>query len=160
MLYLNGQFVNDDDAKISVLDLGLLRGYGVFDYLRTYEGRPFHLEDHLLRLKYSAELVGMTLPLSFEEIRKIIETLLEKNGYPESGIKILLTGGTSPDQMTPAEESHLIILTFPFKPLPPEDYCLGIQVTTTVLTRSFPKAKTLQYTPAIVALQQGQSKKS
>ena len=55
MYYVNGQYVQAEDAKISVLDLAILRGVGVFDYLRTYGGRPFHLWDHLHRLQYSAE---------------------------------------------------------------------------------------------------------
>ena len=70
MYYVNGQYVKEEEAKISVLDLSILRGFGVFDYLRTYGGRPFHLWDHLLRLKYSAEHIGLTLPNSLTEDRK------------------------------------------------------------------------------------------
>lgn len=62
MYYINGSYVRDEEAAISVLDLGLIRGYGVFDFLRTYHGRTFHLWDHLLRLKYSADAIGLSLP--------------------------------------------------------------------------------------------------
>lgn len=157
MFYIDGKFVPDEEAKISVLDLGLVRGYGVFDYLRTYQGRPFHLKDHLVRLKFSAEQIGIELPLLFEEIEVIINTLLIQNGYPESSIKILLTGGISSDQMLPQTAAHLMILVHPLKPLIPIDYQKGIITTTTSLMRSLPTAKTLQYTPAIIALQKGRS---
>lgn len=155
MFYINGAYVNDEEAKISVLDLGLIRGYGVFDFLRTYQGRPFHLLDHLLRLKFSAEEIGLTLPYSIEKIEEIIEMLLQKNGYAESNIKILITGGTSEDQFLPQEKATLCILVYPLKPYPQEFYEKGIPVVTTHLSRSLPMVKSVQYTPAIMALQGG-----
>ncbi len=79
MFYVNGQYVKEEEAKISILDLAILRGFGVFDYLRTYGGRPFHLWDHLLRLKYSAEHVGLTLPHSLAEIQEIVHTVQNLN---------------------------------------------------------------------------------
>ena len=47
--YLNGKFIEQSKAFIKVNELGLLRGYGIFDYFRTYDQKPFHLEDHLGR---------------------------------------------------------------------------------------------------------------
>jgi branched-chain amino acid aminotransferase len=157
MFYLNGDYVDEESAKIPVLDLGLIRGYGVFDYLRTYAGRPFHLWDHLLRLKHSAEHIGMRVPLSLEKIEDIVEILLKRNGYSEAGIKIILTGGVSPDQITPVEQGSLFILVHRLNPFPRELYTNGIKATTTSLQRSLPTSKTLQYLPAIVALKQGRS---
>ena len=156
-IYLNGQFVKEAEAKISVLDLGLLRGFGVFDYLRTYHGRPFHLKEHLDRLSYSAHEIGLHLPYSLKEVESIILELLEKNGYAESSIKIILTGGVSPDHLLPQQESTLIILVYPLKPFPESCYVEGIKATTTTLSRSIPTSKTLQYTPAIIALQQAKA---
>ncbi|HEY5259253.1 MAG TPA: aminotransferase class IV, partial [Rhabdochlamydiaceae bacterium] len=153
-IYVNGHFVQESEAKISVLDLGLLRGFGVFDYLRTYHGKPFHLKEHLERLSYSAEQIGLHLPYALSEVEGIIVQLLEKNGYPESSIKIVLTGGVSADQLFPDQKSSLIILVYPLKPFPESCYTQGIKVTTTTLARSIPTSKTLQYTPAIIALQQ------
>jgi branched-chain amino acid aminotransferase len=157
-MYINGEFVKEEEAKISVFDLGLIRGYGVFDFLRTYEGRPFHLRDHLLRLQYSAHQVGMQLPSSFEEIESLVAHLLEHNHYPESGIKIIVTGGVSPDQIIPKEPAHLMILDYPLTTPPNTDYTQGIATVTTQVPRSLPLAKTLYYIPAVMALQQGKSK--
>jgi branched-chain amino acid aminotransferase len=154
MFYLNGEYVKE--AHISVLDLAVLRGFGVFDYLRTYEGRPFHLWDHLLRFKYSAEQLGLSLP-SLEEIEAIIETLLQRNPLKESSIKLLLTGGVSTDQFTPQNRSSIIIFNYPLNAFPAECFTQGIKVITTRLARSLPTIKSTQYTPAIVAFQQGKA---
>jgi branched-chain amino acid aminotransferase len=150
--YLNGAYLSEEDAKIHVTDLGVLRGFGVFDYLRTYAGKPFHLWDHLLRLKYSADQIGLHIPNSLEEIEKIIYTLLEKNGFKESGVKIVVTGGFSPDQMMPEQNSSLMVLIYPFKPFPDHFYEKGIKVISTPLARLIPSAKTTQYIPAIMAM--------
>ncbi len=157
MYYINGEYVADDAAKVAVTDLGITRGYGVFDYLRTYSGRPFHLQDHLERLAYSAMTLGLELSHSLSEIAEIVATLLKNNSYPESAVKIIATGGISPDQFLPSGPSSLMILVYPLKTFSDICYAEGINVATTSLKRSFPWAKTLHYAPAIVALQKGKT---
>jgi branched-chain amino acid aminotransferase len=157
MYYLNGHYVKEEDAKISILDLSILRGFGVFDYLRTYGGRPFHLQDHLLRLQYSAEHIALPLPNSLDEIETIVHTVLGRNNLDEASIKILVTGGVSPDQFTPHPNSHLIVFAYPLTTYPSEFFTDGIKVITTRLSRSLATSKTTQYTPAIVALQRGKA---
>jgi branched-chain amino acid aminotransferase len=155
MYYVNGQYVREEEAKISILDLAVLRGFGVFDYLRTYEGRPFHLRDHLERLHYSAGHVGLNLPNSLEEIEEIVSRVQELNNLSEASIKILVTGGISPDQFTPLSMSNLIVFAYPLTAYPSDYFKDGIKVITTRLNRSLPMSKTTQYTPAIVAMQRG-----
>ena len=157
MYYINGQYVKEEDAKISILDLAILRGFGVFDYLRTYGGRPFHLRDHLLRLQYSTEHIGLKTPNSLDEIEEIIHTVLQLSNLSEAGIKILVTGGISTDQFTPHDCSNLIVFTYPLAPCPTHFWTDGIKVITTHLSRSVPTSKTTQYTSAIVALQRGKN---
>ncbi len=154
MYFINGSYVAKEDATLSVLDLSVLRGFGVFDYLRTYRKKPFHLWDHLLRLRYSAEQLGLQLPYSLEEIEQIIERVLELTNLPESSLKIILTGGVSPDQFTPQKPS-LIIFAYPLSAYPTHFYTNGIKVITTPLSRCLPTSKTIQYIPAIVALKKG-----
>lgn len=153
MYYVNGQYVKEEDAKISILDLAILRGFGVFDYLRTYNGCPFHLRDHLLRLKYSAEHIGLTLPNSLIEIEEIVHRVQKLNNLFDASIKILLTGGVSADQFTPTPKSNLIVFAYPLTAYPSSYFTNGIKVITTRLNRSLPTSKTTQYTPAIVAMQ-------
>lgn len=155
MYYINGQYVKEEDAKISVMDLAVLRGFSVFDYLRTYNGRPFHLQEHLERLKYSAEHIGLTLPNSLTEIEEIIHNIQKLNNLHEASIKILVTGGTSSDQFTPMPTGNLIVFAYPLTPYPPHYLSDGIKAITTKLNRSLPTSKTTQYTPAIVAMQIG-----
>lgn len=149
--YINGIYVPESEAKLSVFDLSILRGFGVFDYLRTYKKRPFHLWDHLERLHYSAKNLGLKIPCSLTEIAKIINRLIALNQLEEAGIKIIVTGGVSSDQFTP-QAASLIILACPLVSYHSRFYTKGISAITTSLTRSFPMLKTTQYAPAIVTL--------
>ncbi len=155
MFYVNGQYVKEEDAKISILDLALLRGFSIFDYMRTYSSRPFHIREHLLRLQYSAEHIGLTLPSSLNEIHDIVHRVLKLNTLSEASIKILVTGGISPDQFTPQSCSNLIVFVYPIAPYPEHFFTEGIKVITTQLTRCLPASKTTNYTPAIVAMNRG-----
>ncbi len=157
MYYVGGQYVKEEDAKISIFDLSLLRGFGVFDALRTYQGRPFHLWDHLLRLQYSADHIGLHLSHSLQEIEKIAHTVRNLSNLKDATLKILLTGGISPDQFTPHPEGNLIVFASPLPSYPTHYYTDGIKVITTSLSRSLPTSKTIQYTPAIVAMQRGKA---
>lgn len=149
--YINGNYVPESEAKLSVFDLSILRGFGVFDYLRTYRKRPFHLWDHLERLNYSAKNLGLEIPCSLREIAEIIDRLIGLNPLEEAGIKIIVTGGISTDQFTP-QTASLIILVYPLTYYHSSLYTKGISAITTSLSRNFPMLKTTQYTPAIVAL--------
>ena len=68
LVYIDGQILPAEEAKISVLDLSIMRGYGVFDFLRTYQKLPFRLWDHLKRFEASAKEIEIPLPLSMNEV--------------------------------------------------------------------------------------------
>lgn len=154
--YLDGIYFEENHAKISVLDLGLVRGFGVFDYLRTYNRRPFHLQEHLERLKFSAEQLNLTLHCSFEELVEIVDRLISMSTHEELSIKILITGGVSSDQIMP-EKSSLIVFAYKLKTPPGHFYSEGITAVTTSLIRTLPMSKSTNYIPAILALQAGKS---
>ena len=69
LYYMDGAFVPAEEAVLPVTDLIILRGYGVFDFLRTYGGVPFHLEAHVRRLLNSAKLIGISCPWDSQEIQ-------------------------------------------------------------------------------------------
>jgi branched-chain amino acid aminotransferase len=157
IFYIDGEFVRSDDAAIPVDDLAILRGYGVFDFLRTYGGRPFDLGAHLRRLERSARLIHLDLPVSLDEIRRITLETLERNGYPESNVRLVLTGGTSEDNITPNGGSRLLVMVTPLKPQPEEWYRDGLKVILNYTERYLPQAKTINYIPAIIALKQAKA---
>lgn len=158
LVYIHDQFIDGTQAHVSALDLSVLRGFGVMDYLRTYGGRPFRLREHLERFIFSAEQIGLNVPKSIEEMEAIIEALLQKVSFEETSVKVVLTGGVSEDQLMPEGEPVFFAVAYRFKPFPEIYFEEGIKITTACYQRPFPTAKSIQYLPAIVALKQGEKK--
>lgn len=151
--YANGQFVLENDFSVNPRDLGFIRGYGVFDYAQIYQGKPFHLFDHLKRLKWSAEQIDLPLPMDLAEMEALAYGLIKKNPPIDAGIRFMLTGGLSgKDYLLPEGNSTFAMLFHPFKPLPKRYYSEGMQVITTLCTRSLPCVKTTHYMPAVLAM--------
>ena len=78
-IYLNGEYVEKEDAKVSVFDHGLLYGDGVFEGIRLYDGCVFKLEEHLERLEYSAKAILLDLPLTRDEFREAVWRTCRRN---------------------------------------------------------------------------------
>lgn len=144
--YINGKIVPEENASVSISDLGLLRGYAVFDFLRTYNGKPFLLPEHLRRLENSASLVGLKVPLSRVKIAQIIDELLKKNKLNEATIKIIITGGVSKDGLTYDINSPTVIVITKEIGLPQaEIYEKGVKMITCDFQRNNSGAKTTDY---------------
>ena len=150
--YVNGQYLPVNEAVLPVQDLAVLRGYGVFDFLRTYYGRPFKLKEHLLRLQRSAQHIELKLPASLETIEAIVCETLSRNTLPEANIRVVVTGGVSRDGITPPQETGLIVIVTGVKEYPAECYNHGVKVVTVETERYIPGAKTINYIPAILAM--------
>ncbi len=144
---------------LGVHDLSILRGYGVFDYLRTYNGLPFHLTDHLLRLQRSARLAGLELDISMEELENRVRQTLAVNKHQESGIRILVTGGSGEDNMMPSGSPKIIIMVTPLEK-PSSCYRNGVKIITSQVERFLPRAKTINYIPAIMMLKEAQARQA
>ena len=151
VFYVNGDFVAAADAVIPASDLALLRGYGIFDFLRTYGGKPFQLGAHLRRLIRSAALLDLHCPWDIEELEAIVMETLRRNNYDESGIRLLLTGGDSPDGFMPAAASRLLVMATPAQRMATHYYEQGAAVVTVEMRRYLPEAKTINYIPGISA---------
>lgn len=147
--FLNGQILLSEEAKIHVSDLGLLRGYGIFDFFRAVNGKPVFMDDHLDRLENSARLMGLPIPESRERLKEIILELIELNPHDLLGIKVVMTGGYSPDGYTPAEPSNLMIIPKPFIFKPAD---IGMKLMTYEYSREIPEIKTLSYISPIRVL--------
>lgn len=147
--FLNGKTLPANEASVAINDLGLLRGYAIFDYLKSYNGRPFRLEDYLDRFRTSANDLRLPLKYSDAEIASIVDSLLQKSGVTgDAGIRLLLTGGNSPDSMSIAEPNFAIILEY-LPPSPKELYENGVKLLTYNFQRTFPLSKTTNYVTAI-----------
>lgn len=155
--YIDGEFVQEEDASLPVSDLAIVRGYGVFDFLRTYGGKPFHLQSHLERLERSAHIIQLAMPWTREELTRIVFETLNRNSYDESNIRILVTGGSSDDFLTPTSAPRLMVLVTAAKNTPDYYYETGGKVVTVSEERYLPSAKSLNYVPAILALKQAQA---
>lgn len=152
--YVDGKFVNAENAAIPITDLAIVRGYGVFDFFRTYEGLPIQLERNVQRLRNSARVIEMELPWSNEEIADIVMQTVERNSFDESNVRIIVTGGDSPNFIMPDEQPRLLVYVEPLQPLPDWWYTQGVKVITVEEERYLPRSKSLNYIPAIVALKQ------
>ncbi len=150
--YVDGHYVDQAAAVLPVTDLVILRGYGVFDFLRTYNGHPFHLTAHVERLRNSAALIGLDCPWSMEALSAVVLQTLEKNGYPDANIRLLVTGGDSDDNISPGQNPRLLVMVDPVKNFPENWYRDGVKIITTRLNRFIPGAKSIDYIRAIITL--------
>jgi branched-chain amino acid aminotransferase len=113
--FVDGNFITQAEASVSVRDLSLLRGYGVFDYLKTYKEKPLFLEDYLQRFIRSSQEMFLPLSYSLEELAAIVvEILALSQSHVDQGIRLLLTGGESADSMGIGRSKLVIML----EPLP------------------------------------------
>lgn len=157
-VYVDGKFVPWDKAVIPVDDLAVLRGYAVCDIIRTIGGRPYCLDAHIDRLLSSVAKIGLTSVWGKEEIKEIVFNLLETNDHmDEANIRILVTGGSSPDFFSPADNPRLIVMTTDIPALPVHWYTKGVKVITFVQQRALPDAKATNYIPAVLALKQAKA---
>lgn len=155
--YVDGKFVDADQAVIPVDDLAVLRGVGACDLMRTYKGKPYFLREHVERLKRSAMKINLNIQWSCDEIEQIIlETLNHNLPIDEANIRVIITGGSSSDFITP-EKPRLIVLITAIPPIPAVWYEKGVKVITVHSQRDVPEAKTLSYIPATIALKKAKS---
>lgn len=145
-LYLNGVLTDSARAAISPFDIGFLRGYAVFDLLRTIGGEPFLLAEHLRRLRASAALLGLTVPMSDREISEAIADLLSCNEHAEAAVRLVLSGGESSDGMAfnPSTPTF-VIMTHELHEPPASLYTEGGVLVTRRHRREVPQAKTTNY---------------
>jgi branched-chain amino acid aminotransferase len=156
--YIDGSFVSSDRAVIPVDDLAVLRGFGVFDLVRTYGGKPFFLKEHIERLRHSANEIGLHFPWSIKTLLDIVMETLRRNSHKESSIRMVVTGGSSPDFMTPQNKPRLLVLISPVPLLPKAWYTEGVKIITRMTERFKPGVKSINYIPATVALEEARQR--
>jgi branched-chain amino acid aminotransferase len=145
--FLNNTFLPATDAAISVNDLAIQRGYGIFDFLKTVGGVPIFPDDHLDRFFNSADRMRLPVGKSREELSAIITELQRLNAIPDSGIRITLTGGVSTDSVSIGHPS-LVITLHPMAPAG-KDCPPPVRLISHPHQRQLPDIKTIDYLMAI-----------
>jgi len=157
-VYLNGEYLPQREAKISVFDHGFLYGDGVFEGIRAYEGKVFKLKEHLQRLFNSAKAISLNIPLSQQELQeKVLETL-RKNNLKNAYIRLVISRGEGDLGLDPRKCPHpqVIIIADKIILYPDELYEKGLEVVIASTRRNIPSAldvkiKSLNYLNNILA---------
>ena len=148
--YLNGKIVTSDKLLVSGYDIGLLRGYAVYDGITTHNKKPFYLSAHLDRFRKSSLRLGLKIPLTDAAITKIIETLIKKNGFHRANLRLILSGGETIDGIEyRASRPTFFIIAEKWNPLPKHLYEKGGKLITENHLRFMPETKTTHYITAV-----------
>lgn len=147
-VFVRDSFVPASQAVILIGDLSIQRGYGIFDFFKTLDDRPVFLEDHLDRFFHSAGQLRLEPGKTRDELRTILLTLQQKNNIPDSGIRLTLTGGYSPDGYS-LVRPNLIITQQPLLAPITEELPKSIRLVTYPHQRQMPDVKTIDYLMAI-----------
>ena len=157
--YFNCKIVPANSALFYPDDLGILRGYGVFDVMKTVNGKIFLFDEHFKRLSDSADYLGARLPMGKKEIEEAIKKLISKNKIKQASIRIVLTGGRSADAMHfDSKTPTFYILVSEFRPLKEELFKNGVKLATVNRGRDMAEIKTTNYITAVKAINERQKK--
>src|SRR5471030_419167 len=142
-IYLDGKFVDEADAKVSVFDHGLLYGDGVFEGIRLYGGNVFRLDEHLERFEYSAKAILLEMPLTRKEWSDAICEACRVNGLKDGYIRAVVTRGVGDLGLAPwlcAKPSYFVIAS-KISLYPPEHYEKGLAIVTVPTRRIGPASR-------------------
>jgi len=141
-----------EDAKVGIEDIGLLRGYGIYDGLAAFNGRPFRFADHWQRFTDGAHALGLNIPITEDSCEKKIVEIIKKSDIKERAtIRMILTGGKTINGIEyDFENPTFYILTEKWESLPPDYYQNGAKLVTYTHKRELAEYKTTNYIRATV----------
>lgn len=146
--YLNGKISDLSKPAIQINDIGLLRGYAVFDFMRTYQSKVFHWSDHFKRFTMSAHTLNLKIPISENDILRVINFLMKKNRVKDCSIRLILSGGSTEDGFTYKKPTFAILLEDIYS-FPKKYYQEGIKLITFDYLRLLPRSKNTNYIWAV-----------
>jgi len=157
-IYLDGKFVDQADAKVSVFDHGLLYGDGIFEGIRLYQGNIFRLDEHLERLEYSAKALLLKMPLSRQEVAEATCETCRQNNLTDGYIRLVVTRGVGDLGLSPwlCPTPSIFIIADKIALYPAEHYTTGLSIVTVPTRRMSaaalsPAVKSLNYLNNILA---------
>lgn len=147
--YFNGTILPTEQIGVGATDLGLLRGFGLFDYFLTYNGRPFQWDWYWERFAQSARRMTLPLPLGKDDTYAILQELIARAGRPDIAFRFVMTGGYSSDSIR-IERPNLLILTEEIHNVPAWQYERGIKVIVDEYVRDMAEVKSTDYKRVIL----------
>lgn len=162
LIYIDGEFLPKAEAKVSVFDHGLLYGDGVFEGIRSYNGRVFKLDEHLERLYDSAKSIMLQIPMPIETMKETVLETLRRNHLSEAYIRLVITRGVGDLGLDPDKcpQPSVIIIADKIALYPQKFYEEGLEIVTASVRRNYPEAinpriKSLNYLNNILAKIEG-----
>lgn len=162
LIYIDGEFLPKAEAKVSVFDHGLLYGDGVFEGIRSYNGRVFKLDEHLERLYDSAKSIMLQIPISIETMKETVLETLRRNHLTEAYIRLIITRGVGDLGLDPDKcpKPSIIIIADKIVLYPQKFYEDGLEIVTASVRRNYaeainPRIKSLNYLNNILAKIEG-----
>ena len=157
-IWLDGKLVDQQDAKISVFDHGVLYGDGVFEGIRVYNGRVFELDAHIRRLYESAKGIRLTIRINRDELADAVKQTVKANGITDGYVRLVVTRGVGTLGLNPfvCKNSCIYIIADTIQLYPEELYEKGMKIISSTTVRNHPlaippQAKTLNYLNNILA---------
>jgi len=157
-VFVDGKFVDEKKAVVSVFDHGLLYGDGVFEGIRAYNGRVFKLSEHVDRLFYSAKAILLKIPMSHRAICEAVRAACKRNKIRDGYIRLVVTRGAGTLGLDPNRCSNpqVIIIADKIQLYPETFYKKGLEIVTVPTTRNHtnavnPAIKSLNYLNNILA---------
>ena len=158
VIYLDGKFVNEDEAKLSVFDHGVLYGDGVFEGIRAYNSRIFRCEEHIDRLYAAAKAIMLNIPISKQEMTEVLLETCRKNNIKDGYIRLVVTRGKGDLGLNPKNcpMPSIFCIAATIQLYPEEMYTKGMPIVTAAQRRNKativdPQIKSLNYLNNILA---------
>ncbi|MBO3285923.1 branched-chain-amino-acid transaminase [Paenibacillus sp. SEL3] len=151
-IYLDGQHVTKENAKVSVYDHGFLYGDGIFEGIRIYNGNIFKCKEHLERLYDSAKSIQLNIPLSPDEMLEAMAETIRLNEMRNGYIRLIVSRGAGNLGLDPLRcaKASVIIIVEQLAIYPEEAYLTGLKTISVSQRRNIPdalnpKIKSLNY---------------
>ncbi|HNT51605.1 MAG TPA: aminotransferase class IV [Cyclobacteriaceae bacterium] len=146
--FLNTEFLPAEKTFVHVSDLAVQRGYGIFDFLKAVNGKIPFIDDYFDRFYRSAEFMQLPVSLTRAQLKEVVYELVQRNGEANAGIKMVLTGGYSPDGYEIATPN--LIITQHALPMPSAKMLeQGVKIITHEFRREMPLVKSINYTTGV-----------
>jgi branched-chain amino acid aminotransferase len=161
-VWIDGEYFDKENAKVSVFDHGLLYGDGVFEGIRIYGGKIFKCEEHVKRLFDSAKAIWLKIPMTAQEVTDAMYDALKVNKLTDAYIRLIVTRGAGDLGLDPRKcpRPCVIIIATSITLFPEEFYIKGLDLVTASSPRIAPESlnprvKSLNYLNNILAKIEG-----